>query len=97
MASTLENADGEEQLTVNLDELDCTTFVDVILSLAYTAGQHRTSWRDFTSNLERLRYRSGENGRLSIPAPLLQRLGSRQHRPRQHQGSDKPFFLSTRM
>lgn len=60
VASTLENADGEEQLTVNLDELDCTTFVDVVLSLAYTAGQHRTSWRDFTSNLERLRYRSGE-------------------------------------
>ena len=42
-----------EVLTVNLDELDCTTFVDVVLSLAYTAGQHRTSWRDFTSNLER--------------------------------------------
>lgn len=60
VAGTLESADGEERLTVNLDELDCTTFVDVVAALAYTAGQHRTSWRDFTDALERLRYRGGE-------------------------------------
>lgn len=60
VAGTLESADGEERLTVNLDELDCTTFVDVVTALAYTAGQHRTSWRDFTAALERLRYRGGE-------------------------------------
>lgn len=60
VASTLESSDGEEHLTVNLDELDCTTFVDIVAALAYTAGQHRTSWRDFTASLERLRYRGGE-------------------------------------
>ena len=60
VASTLESNDGEEHLTVNLDELDCTTFVDIVAALAYTAGQHRTSWRDFTASLERLRYRGGE-------------------------------------
>lgn len=60
VAGTLESSDGEEHLTVNLDELDCTTFVDVVTALAYTAGQHRTSWRDFTAALERLRYRGGE-------------------------------------
>lgn len=60
VASTLESTDGEEHLTVNLDELDCTTYVDVVSALAYTVGQHRTSWRDFIVSLERLRYRGGE-------------------------------------
>lgn len=60
VASTLESSDGEERLTVNLDELDCTTFIDIVTALAYTAGQHRTSWRDFTASLERMRYRGGE-------------------------------------
>lgn len=57
VAHTLE---GEsEQLTVNLDELDCTTFVETVMALAYTAGEGRTSWRDFVYNLQRLRYRGG--------------------------------------
>lgn len=58
VAHTLE---GEpETLTVNLDQLDCTTFVETVMTLAYTAGEGRTSWRDFIFNLERLRYRGGE-------------------------------------
>lgn len=57
-AGTLESADGE-QLTVNIDEVDCTTLVDNIMALALTAGEHRTSWRDFIYNLERIRYRGG--------------------------------------
>ena len=60
VASTLENPGGEELLTVNLDELDCTTFVETVIALAMTAGEHRTSWRDFLVTLEKLRYRSGE-------------------------------------
>lgn len=59
IAGTLE-PDGEEKLTVNLDEVDCTTLVDNIIALAITAGEHRTSWRDFIYNLERIRYRNGE-------------------------------------
>lgn len=58
VAHTLE---GEpEMVTVNLDELDCTTFVETVLALAFTVGEGRTSWRDFVYNLERLRYRGGE-------------------------------------
>ena len=60
VAGTLESADTIERLTVNLDEFDCTTFVETVLSLAITAGEHRTSWRDYLYNLEGLRYRSGE-------------------------------------
>jgi len=58
VAHTLE---GEpEMLTVNLDEVDCTTFVETVMALAFTAGEGRTSWRDFVYNLEKLRYRGGE-------------------------------------
>ncbi|MDE6198905.1 MAG: DUF1460 domain-containing protein [Muribaculaceae bacterium] len=58
VAGTLEAED--ERLTVNLDEVDCTTLIDNVVTLAVTAGEHRTSWRDFVYNLERLRYRGGE-------------------------------------
>lgn len=57
-AHTLEGV--PEQLTVRLDSLDCTTFVETALALSYTAGERRTSWRDFLYNLERLRYRGGK-------------------------------------
>lgn len=56
---TLESTEGE-QLTINLDEVDCTTLVDNVVALAITAGENRTSWRDFIYNLQRLRYRGGE-------------------------------------
>ena len=49
----------EEVLTVRLDSLDCTTFVETALALSYTVGERRTSWRDFVFNLERFRYRNG--------------------------------------
>jgi len=56
---TLESGDGVERLTVNLDTLDCTTYVETVMALAITAGEHRRSWRDFLYNLEKLRYRLG--------------------------------------
>ena len=56
-AHTLEG--DEEVLTVRLDSIDCTTFVETALALAYTVGENRTSWRDFLYNLQRLRYRGG--------------------------------------
>ncbi len=58
VAHTLEG--DKEMLTVNLDELDCTTFVETVAALAYTAGEQRTSWRDYVYNLERFRYRNGK-------------------------------------
>lgn len=60
VAHTLETDDNQEVLTVNLDELDCTTYVQIVLALAITAGEHRTSWRDFIDTLEETRYRNGE-------------------------------------
>lgn len=58
VANTLEG--DTELLRVNLDEMDCTTFVETVMALAYTAGEKRQSWHDFIYNLERLRYRGGE-------------------------------------
>lgn len=49
-----------ETLTVYLDSLDCTTFVETVMALSYTAGERRSTWRDFLFNLQRLRYRGGE-------------------------------------
>lgn len=63
VASTLEADSGaREMLTVDLDRLDCTTFVETVLALAYTIGERRSSWRDFVFSLERIRYRNGELG-----------------------------------
>lgn len=49
-----------EMLTVRVDSLDCTTFVETAMALAMTTGEGRSSWRDFVYNLRRLRYRGGE-------------------------------------
>ena len=49
-----------EILTVRLDSLDCMTFVETCMALAYTVGEQRNSWRDFVYNLRRIRYRNGE-------------------------------------
>lgn len=57
-AHTLE---GEpEMLTVRIDSLDCTTFVETAMALAFTSMERRSSWRDFVYNLQRIRYRGGE-------------------------------------
>lgn len=58
VAGTLEGE--EETLRINLDEMDCTTFVETVLTIAFTAGEGRTSWRDYVYNLEKIRYRNGE-------------------------------------
>lgn len=49
-----------EQLTINIDQFDCTTFVETVMAMAMTLNERRTSWRDFAYNLEQLRYRNGE-------------------------------------
>lgn len=58
VAQTLEHT--PEMLTINIDELDCTTFVETVIALAYTIGENRTSWQDYAHNLERIRYRNGK-------------------------------------
>ena len=51
-----------EMLTINIDQLDCTTFVETLYALARTTLQGRQSWRDYAANLESLRYRGGVMG-----------------------------------
>lgn len=58
VAHTLEG--DEELLRVNIDELDCTTFVETVAAMALTVAEGRTSWRDFIYHLENIRYRNGE-------------------------------------
>lgn len=60
VAHTLE---GEtELLTINIDQLDCTTFVETLYALTRATLNGRTSWRDYASALEDLRYRDGQMG-----------------------------------
>lgn len=49
----------EEHLVVNIDELDCMTFVEVISSLTITTQQHEVTYEAFCHNLQRLRYKLG--------------------------------------
>ena len=58
VAHTLEGE--QELLTINIDELDCTTFVETLYALARTTLDKRYSWRDYAHNLESIRYRGGE-------------------------------------
>lgn len=57
VAGTLEGS--PEALTVNLDGMDCTTFVETVAAMALTVSERRNSWQDFLYNLEQLRYRQG--------------------------------------
>ncbi len=60
VAHTLEG--DTEMLTINIDQLDCTTFVETLYALARTTLNGRKSWRDFAANLESVRYRGGVMG-----------------------------------
>lgn len=60
VAHTLEG--DEELLTINVHELDCTTFVETLYALARTTLAQRYSWRDYAANLENIRYRGGVMG-----------------------------------
>ena len=55
--------EGEhEMLTINIDELDCTTFIETLYALARTTLDGRRSWRDYAAHLESVRYRGGNMG-----------------------------------
>lgn len=60
VAHTLEG--DREALTINIDELDCTTFVETLYALTRTTLNGRYSWRDYAHHLEDLRYRNGVLG-----------------------------------
>lgn len=66
VAKTLEK-NAEEQLVVNLQELDCTTFVENALALTLCMKHHCMTFKDFCRYLQDIRYR---NGHVDYPARL---------------------------
>lgn len=60
VAHTLEG--DEEMLTINIHQLDCLTFIETLYALTRTTMAKRSSWRDFASHIENVRYRGGEMG-----------------------------------
>lgn len=59
IAGTLDR-EKEERLTINLQELDCTTFVEQITAISLTANSEKKDFEEFCYNLNRLRYRNGK-------------------------------------
>ncbi len=51
---------GDEKLVINLMGLDCTTFLESVVTLARLAKSGRLSFEDYEKDLEFLRYRDGK-------------------------------------
>jgi hypothetical protein len=51
--------DGSEQLVINLNGLDCTTFLENSLVLARCIKKEKTSFEDYQKELQFIRYRDG--------------------------------------
>lgn len=54
------NVTREELPVINLRELDCVTFIENVLALAFLKEYRERSESDFIKNIIRLRYRNGE-------------------------------------
>jgi len=52
--------EGEEKLVINFMGLDCTTYLESVVTLARLAKQNRYSFDDYEKELEYLRYRDGQ-------------------------------------
>lgn len=50
---------AKETLVINLQGLDCTTFVENVLAFAHTLRTPEPLFQDFIKNLETIRYRGG--------------------------------------
>ena len=58
VAHTLE---GEtEMLTINVDQLDCTTFVETLIALTKASLTNTPTWYSYAAQLENIRYRAGQ-------------------------------------
>ena len=51
----------EEPLFISCTQLDCTTFVELVLAITKTAAEGNTGFSDVCTNLEKIRYRNGKN------------------------------------
>ena len=58
VAHTLEGE--KEHLTINIDELDCTTFVETLIALTKATLDNAPSWYAYAANLESIRYKNGK-------------------------------------
>lgn len=56
---TLES-DGEEQLVINLNGFDCTTYLETSLAFARCVKKGKTSFQDYQNELNLIRYRDGK-------------------------------------
>ena len=61
VASTLEN-NTDERLVINLRQLDCTTFVENVLTLTLCTQNSKTTFADFCDQLRKILYRNGKVG-----------------------------------
>jgi hypothetical protein len=52
--------EGEEKLVINVTGLDCTTYLETVVTLARLAKQNEYSFEDYEKELEFLRYRDGK-------------------------------------
>lgn len=57
---TLEVCGDQEQLVINLNGLDCTTFLETTVTLARLAKKGRFTFEDYEKELEFVRYRDGK-------------------------------------
>lgn len=60
VGSTLEHG-ANEPLFISCAQLDCTTFVELVIAIAKTAYDGSTLFSDVCGNLETIRYRNGRN------------------------------------
>lgn len=58
VAHTLEG--DSELLTINVDQFDCTTFVETLIALTKAAMTKNPTWYSYAAQLENIRYRGGE-------------------------------------
>ena len=58
VAHTLD-VNSNEELTVNLRELDCFTYIENVIALTQTVLSEKSDFEEFCNNLQRIRYRNG--------------------------------------
>ena len=52
--------EGNEQLVIHLTGLDCTTFLENVLTFARCIKEHKTTFNDYEKELTKIRYRNGK-------------------------------------
>lgn len=60
VAGTLDKNVNDEKLVIMISGLDCVTFVENVLAMSYIIKKGKTDFESFKSELQRIRYRSGE-------------------------------------